>query len=278
MKIAITAESTIDLTNSLKEKFDIHTVPFTVLLGDDMFHDGEIDSQHIFDYVKENKVLPKTSAINEYQYEEFFNDILKNYDAIIHFSLSSEMSSAYNNAKSVSSRLDNVFVVDTRTLSTGIALLAIRARKLADKGLQPTEIVEEINKIVPKTHASFVINKLDYLYKGGRCNALQLLGANLLKLKPFINVENGKMGVCKKYIGKWTECLKKYFDDLMEMYPNIEKDEVFITMTTAPDEIVEYLKDKLEKAGFENINITHAGCTITSHCGENTLGVLFIEK
>lgn len=278
MKIVITAESTVDLTDELKEKFNIKTVPFTVLLGDETHKDGEIDTSLIFDYVKKNKILPKTSAVNEYQFTEFFGELKKEYDAIIHFSLSSEMSSAYSNAKKVAETMENVYVVDSRTLSTGIALLAIKASKLASEGKSPEEIVKAIEELIPKTHASFVIDRLDYLYKGGRCNALQLLGANLLKLKPFINVEGGKMGVFKKYRGKWTETLKKYFDDLMEMHSGFDKDEVFITYTTAPQEIVDELSEKLKKEGFKNINVTRAGCTVTSHCGENTLGVLFISN
>lgn len=278
MKIAITAESTVDLTEELKQKYEIKTVPFTVLLGEESYKDGEIDTSLIFDYVKKNKVLPKTSAVNEYQFTEFFGALKKDYDAIIHFSLSSEMSSAYSNAKKVAEAMKGVYVVDSRTLSTGIALLAIKASKLAKEGKTPEEILKIIEDLIPKTHASFVIDRLDYLYKGGRCNALQLLGANLLKLKPFINVEGGKMGVLKKYRGKWVETLRKYFDDLMEMHSEFDKDEVFITYTTATDEIVSELSDKLKKEGFKNINITRAGCTVTSHCGENTLGVLFISN
>lgn len=278
MKIIITAESTIDLTPELKEKYNIKTVPFTVILGENSYKDGEIDTEIIYDYVKKTKVLPKTSAVNEYQYREFFENLKKEYDAIIHFTLSGEMSSAYSNAKKVSEEMEGVYVIDSRTLSTGIALLAIKACKLAKEGKSPEEIVKEINELIPKTHASFVIDSLDYLYKGGRCNALQLLGANLLKLKPFIDVSEGKMGVFKKYRGKWEETLKKYFGDLMEMYPDTDKDEVFITLTTASDEIVKYLYDKLKQEGFKNINITHAGATIACHCGENTLGVLFISN
>ncbi len=278
MKIVITAESTVDLTDEIKEKFNIKTVPFTVLLGDETHKDGEIDTSLIFDYVKKNKILPKTSAVNEYQFTEFFGGLKKEYDAIIHFSLSSEMSSAYSNAKKVADTMKGVYVVDSRTLSTGIALLAIKACKLAREGKAPEEIVKTVEELIPKTHASFVIDRLDYLYKGGRCNALQLLGANLLKLKPFINVEGGKMGVFKKYRGKWTETLKKYFDDLMEMHSGFDKDEVFITYTTAPQEIVDELSSRLKKEGFKNINVTRAGCTVTSHCGENTLGVLFISN
>jgi len=278
MKIAITAESTVDLTTELKDKYDIKTLPFTVLLGEKTFLDGEVSTTEIFEEVKQTGVLPKTSAVNAYQYEEFFTKLLNEYDAVVHFSLSSEISCAYNNAKMVASKMQNVYVIDTRSLSTGIALLAIKARKFADDKLSPKEIVEKCTKLIPNVRASFVIDKLTYLYKGGRCSMLSMLGANLLRIKPSILVENGKMKVGKKYMGKWTECLKKYYNDIMERNPNVDKDQVFITYTTAPDEIVDYLKNKLKESGFKNINPTHAGCTIASHCGENTLGVLFIAK
>lgn len=278
MKIIITAESTVDLTEEIKNKYNIKTLPFTILLGEQTYQDGEIDTTTIFDFVKKTKQLPKTSAVNEYQYDEFFTNLLKENDAIIHFTLSSEMSSAYNNAVASASKLKNVFVIDSRSLSTGIALLAIRACKMAEEGFTPEQIVSACEKLTEKVQTSFVINSLDFLYKGGRCNALQRFGANLLKLKPCIVVKDGKMGVHKNYRGKWTECLKLYYNDLMQTYKNIDKDQVFITYTTATPEIIDYLKECLTLDGFKNIYITTAGGTITSHCGENTLGVLFISN
>lgn len=278
MRIAITAESTVDLTEEIKKDYDIKTVPFTILLGEQTYKDGEISPEKIFEFVKDTKKLPKTSAVNEYQYDEFFLEILKNYDAIIHFTLSSEMSSAYNNAVASASKLKNVFVVDSRSLSTGIALLAIKARTMVEDGFSPEQIVSNCEKLTEKVQASFVINSLDFLYKGGRCNALQRFGANLLKLKPCITVKDGKMGVCKNYRGKWTECLKLYYHDILSSYKNIDKEQVFITYTTAPSEIVDYLKECLVLDGFKKIFVTTAGGTVTSHCGENTLGVLFISN
>ena len=278
MKIIISAESTIDLTPELKEKFQIKTIPYTFTLGDETHTDGEFPTEQIFEYVKTNKILPKTSALNEYQYNEYFTELLQEGDAVIHFCLSGGISCSCSNAQRAASELKNVYVVDTKSLSTGIALLAIRAAKLIEEGKDVEYVYNDAIETTKKVQASFVINRLDYLYKGGRCNALQLLGANLLKLKPQIGLKDGKMGMEKKFSGKWDEVVKKYAVEILDNNPEIELDEVFITYTTAPDEVVEAIRQILIKRGFKNINVTRAGCTISSHCGENTLGVLFIKK
>lgn len=278
MKIAISAESTIDLPKDLLERFDIHTLPFTVLLNDKTYLDGEIDPQKIFDFVKEHKILPKTSAVNEYQFEEHFNKLLQSYDAVIHISISSRVSCAYENAVRVSKNMKNVFIVDSQTLSTGIALLAIKAAKMAKRGKQPKDIYESVKKSVPNVQAGFVLSRLDYLYKGGRCSALQLLGANLLKIKPEIALQDGKMYMKRKFRGKYEEVLIEYVEKLLVEYADLALDEVFITYTTAPDEVIEKVKQILRDRGFKEIFVTKAGCTISSHCGEGCLGVLFITK
>lgn len=278
MKIAITAESTIDLKKEIRDKFDIKIVPFSVTLGEQVYKDGEITPEQIFDYVKQSKILPQTSAVNQYQYEEFFTNTLKEYDAIVHLAFNSRMSCAYQNAKAVADNMQNVHIIDTQNLSTAIALLAIKARKLADAGKTPEEIVGEITSLLPYSRCSLILSKLDYLHKGGRCSALQLLGANLLKLKPFFNVEDGKLVLKKKYIGKWSEGVKKYLDELMVMYNEYDKEEAFVSYTTAPDDLVEYLVEKLKALGFKNVYTSQAGCTISCHCGDNTIGVHFIAK
>ena len=277
MKIAITAESTIDLTKELLEKFDIKTVPFTILLGDKLALDGEITSDRIINYVTETKNLPKTSAVNASQYEEFFTQTLKEYDAVIHFSLSSQLSSAYNNALGVAENLSNVFVVDTKTLSTGIALLAIYARKLADKGYKPEQIFEMCNKRVPFVQASFELKRVDYLYKGGRCSVLAYLGANLLKIRPQILLKDGKMIAGKKFRGNYVHVVDSYCNNILETFNTPDRDTAFITYTTADEDILQIAEQKLKDVGFRNIYRTTAGGTITSHCGEDCLGILYIN-
>lgn len=277
MKIAVSAETTVDLTKELLEKYDVKTVPFTVLLGEEAKLDGEITVDEIIDYVNKTKVLPKTSAVNEYQYDEHFENLLKDYDAIIHFSLSSELSSAYSNAVRSSKKYNNVFVIDSRSLSTGIALLCIYARKLAEKGTSPQEINDLCIKRIPFVQASFELNRVDYLYKGGRCNVLTYLGANVLKIRPQILLKDGKMVSGRKYRGNFSHVVNNYCNDVLEEFNNPDLEEVFLTYTTAEDAVLECVKNILRDRGFKNINVTRAGATITSHCGENCLGILYIN-
>ena len=278
MKIAITAESTIDLPKELLEKYEIITIPFSVILGDNEFKDGEITSGDIFKFVEENKILPKTSAINEAQYAEFFESVLKDYDAVVHFCLSSEISSACSHAKAAKDNMNNVFVVDTKSLSTGIALLAIYARELANEGKTAEEIAKLCEARTKDVQASFVVKKLDYLHKGGRCSSIALLGANLLSIRPEIVLSEGKMVSAKKYLGKMEKVIEKYCKDVLLDNSNPDTKYAFVTYTTATDEMVNIAKSALQNAGFETIYETTAGATITSHCGENTLGILFLNK
>ena len=277
MKIAISAESTIDMPSDLLKKFDINIVPFSVQLGEKLALDGEINPQEIFDYVKATKVLPKTSAVNEYQYVEHFEKLLKTHDAIIHFTLSKEMSCAYENAVKASKNFENVYIINSNSLSTGIALLAIYASELKNKITDPKEIVNAVEKRIPFVQASFVLEKLDYLRKGGRCSALQLFGANLLQLRPEILVENGKMSPSKKFRGNFENCVKSYCEDILNKFNTPDLKTAFVTFTTATETMVESAVSALKAKGFQNIFTTHAGATITSHCGEHCLGILYIN-
>ncbi len=277
MKIKISAESTVDLTKELLAKYDISTLPFQIFLGDKNGLDGEITSDEIIAYVDKTGVLPKTGAINVITYEEYFAELLKENDAVVHFSLSSELSSSYNNAVNASKNFKNVYVIDSSSLSTGIALLCIYAKKLADAGEDAKDIYEKCLKRIPSVQASFVLNRLDYLYKGGRCSGLALFGANLLKIRPQIIVKDGKMVPGKKYRGNFDHVVKGYVADVLQTFNTPDLSEVFITYTTAEEELIQSVKDALVDFGFQNIHITRAGGTITSHCGENCLGVLFIN-
>lgn len=277
MKIAISAESTADLTPELQKEYDIKIVPLSVTMGDKTVLDIDLKSTQIIDFVKETKILPKTSAVNEAQFEEFFGNILKEYDAIIHFSMSGELSSTYDNAKKVSEKLKNVYVIDTRTLSTGIALLAMYACKLVKKQVPIEEIVRLCEQRKNDLQVSFVLKRLDFLYKGGRCNALQLFGANLLQLRPEIILEDGKMRPSKKLRGNMDICVKKYCEDILDRFNTADLSEAFITYTTATDKMLDNAETCLKQAGFKKIHKTTAGGTITSHCGEYCLGILYIN-
>jgi len=277
MRIALSSESTIDLTKEIISNNNIHIVPFTVVLGNKSEFDGVITPEEIISFVNENNVLPKTAAVNHIQYTDHFTNLLNDYDAVIHISLSSEISSAYSNAVIVSRELKNVYVIDSRSLSTGIALLALYARKLIDSGMEISEIVKQVEDKRNYVQASFLLTRLDYLYKGGRCNAIGYLAATLLRIRPQVIVENGKMTPKRKYIGRIDKSIMSYVEDTLNEFNNPDKENIFITTTTIDDAQLNEIKSVLEEKGFKNIYITHAGSTITSHCGESCIGILYIN-
>lgn len=277
MKIAISVESTSDLSKDLIEKYDIKIIPYHIILGDADFKDGERSPEDIFAFVDKNKILPKTTAINEFEYVEYFTELKKEYDAVVHIALSSCVSSSCSNAEKAAAEMQNVYVVDSKSLSTGIALLALYARELVDNGTSPDVIAEKLKERREKLQVSFVVEKLEYLYKGGRCNSLQLLGANLLKIRPRIVLKDGKMISDKKYRGKMDAVIAKYCADVLEEFNTPDLTRIFITYTTATPEMVAAARSACENAGFKSIIETRAGCTIASHCGANTLGILFFN-
>ena len=277
MKIAISTETTLDIPKELQKVYDIDVIPFTVILGDKTALDGEITPQDIFDYVEQTGILPKTSAINEFQYDQYFSKLLRNHDAVIHLCLSSGISSSYSNAVRAASIMKNVYVIDSQSLSSGIALLAIYARKLANKGLDPEEIVNKVERRVPYVQASFVINSLNYLYKGGRCSGLANFAAALFRIKPQIIVKDGKMMPQKKYHGRNDVCVTNYCHDTLEEFNNPDLSIAFVTHSHATEEMQKIAEDELKRRGFKKIYNTLAQATITSHCGPKTLGILYIN-
>jgi DegV family protein with EDD domain len=277
MKIAISVESTADLTKELLSEFDISLIPYTITLGNEVFKDGEIPTEELFKKADALKMLPKTTALNSFEYSEYFTSLLTKYDAVVHLCLSSGLSSACQNAINASKEFENVFVVDSKSLSTGIGLLAIYGRKLALEGKSAEEISQILTEKTSDLQVSFVIERLDYLYKGGRCSAMQYFGANLLKFRPKIAVKNGKMGSDGKYRGSMDRVVSKYCAQTLESNkPNLSM--AFVTYTTASPEMVSAAREALINAGFENIYETHAGGTIASHCGAHTLGILYFTE
>lgn len=276
MKIAISAESTIDLPKEILSEFDIKTVPFTLVMDDTQALDGEVNAEDLFKFVEKTGKLPKTSAVNEFQFEEHFKKLFdEGYEAIIHISLSSKISSACQNAIKASEKFKNVYVIDTLALSTSIALQAIYGRKLATAGKEPEEIVKLVKERINGLQTSFVLETVNYLYKGGRCSALAMFGANLLHIKPKIIMDNGAMTSTKKYRGNMMKVVSEYVEDTLAEANNMDKSLVFITSSSAPSDVVEAVKERLKKAGFERIVPTQAGATITCHCGPHTLGILY---
>ena len=278
--IIITSDSTTDLSPQLKERYNIKTIPLGVTLGDKTYLDGlEIEPDDIYEYHRKTGELPKTAAANLGDCIDFFKPFADEGKTVIHFSLSSEMSSTYNNSRMAAEEFENIYVIDSRNLSTGGGLLVIAAAEMAASGMEAEAIVEEINKLIPCVDASFVIDNLDYLHKGGRCSALAMLGANLLKIKPCIEVKNGSMGVGKKYRGKFADVLKTYVNERIGDGSDIVTDRVFVTHAGCDEEIVNAVLNQVKETDlFKEIFLTRAGCTISSHCGADTLGILFIRK
>lgn len=276
----ITSDSTTDLSRELRERYNVSVMPLKITLGDKTYTDGvDITPDDIYAHHDKTGELPKTAATNVGDCLEFFKPFTDAGKTVIHFTISSEMSSTYNNACLAAEELGNVYVVDTKNLSTGGGLLVVAAAEMLNAGLSAEETVEKTRALVPCVDASFVIDSLEYLYKGGRCSALAMFGANLLKLKPCIQVKDGKMDVAKKYRGKFSEVLKQYIKDKITDYSDIELDRVFITHAGCDPELVNEIVELVRKeVPFKEVFMTRAGCTVSSHCGANTLGVLFIRK
>ena len=281
MKIKIISDSTCDLSPELLAKYDIDILPLYVVTGDKTQKDGlEITPENIYDYVKETGKLPSTSAPNVDDYMTKFKKWRDEGYEVVHFNISSDFSSAYQNALNAASQTDGVYVVDTRNLSTGSGLVVLHGAELAQQGKSAAEIKEACDAMTDKVEASFVVDSIDYLHKGGRCSSVAALGANLLKLKPLIEVLDGKMKAGKKYRGNIDKVILNYVSDKLSGRDDIDKHRIFITHTKFNEVTVQQVRKKITELypGFEEILETTAGCTITSHCGPGTLGILFVRK
>lgn len=277
MMIKITADSTCDLSKEIIEQFQISLAPLHVLVDDQDYLDGvAIQPKDIFEYVGNQGKTCSTAAINVFEYEQFFKPFAETHEAVIHINLSQHLSSCYQNAKLAAQSFKNIYVIDSLNLSTGSGHLVYEAAMLAQKGLAAPEIIAEIERIKSNVRASFVIDKMDYLKKGGRCSSIEAFGATLLKIKPSIEVKDGQMVVGKKYRGNFDKVLEKYIEDQLVNIEEIDPSRVFITHSHCSSETVQKVRQQLESyEHFEQILETTAGCTISAHCGPNTLGILF---
>ena len=279
-QVMISADSTCDLPVDLQRQRHVYCFALSILLGDTAYADGvEIRPADIYADVAENHRLPKTAAVPPGVYYDKFKQWTDAGCSVVHIGLSSAISSSYQNACTAAAEFENVYVVDSRNLSTGIALLVLDAAERAEKGEDPKEIAALMRETAKKVEASFVIDTLFYLQKGGRCSTLAALGANLLKLKPCIEVKDGKMGVGKKYRGKIDNCIAQYVRERLQGRDDLRRNRIFITHSGCAPEIVENVKAIIKECGgFDEVLETYAGCTVSSHCGPNTLGVLFLRK
>jgi DegV family protein with EDD domain len=282
MRIKICADSTCDLSPELVERYDVGIIPLYIVKDGTSFADGrEITPQDIYDHVASGGAMCSTAAVSVADYEAFFTEQLKSCDALIHFHISSEMSACYQNACIASEGMDNVFPVDSRNLSTGIGQLVIAAAEMAAEGsMSAREIYETILERRAKLDVSFILDTLAYLRKGGRCSALAAMGANLLSLKPCIEVRDGVMGVGKKYRGTMEKCMVQYVHDRLADRDDIDLKRIFITDSTgfAPEELEAMEAEVRRCQPFGEVLHTHAGCTISNHCGPRCIGILYFHK
>ena len=279
MKIKILSDSTCDLSPALLAENEITLVPLTVVKGDEQFKDGvTITAADIFAHVAAGGDLCSTAANSIGEYADEFEKYA-DYDGVIHITIGSGFSSCYQNATLAAEDYPNVRVVDSQNLSTGQGLVVLKACELAKTATDLDALADEIRAYTEKVEASFLVDKLDYLAKGGRCSAVAALGANLLNLKPCIEVKNGKMGVVKKYRGKYEKCLASYVKDRLAGREDIDRQILFVTQTEVSDACYEAVMAAVaENGNFEKTYETVAGCTVSCHCGPGTLGVLFVRK
>ncbi len=280
MRIKISSDSTCDLTKEIVQQFDIEIIPLYVTKDGQSYKDGlEITAQDIFDHVDNGGAMCSTAAVNVEDYIQTFSRLKKDSDAIIHFTVSSSMSSSYQNACIAATELENVYVVDSENLSTGIGQLVLEAAIMARSGMEPKAIVEKLNEMKKKLDVSFILDTLEYLRRGGRCSTVAALGANLLSLKPCIEVHDGSMKVGKKYRGNLDKCLEKYIQDRLADVDTLDLHRIFITHSGMAQDRVDRVQALVEEcAPFTEVLQTTAGCTISSHCGPNCLGILFFRK
>ena len=281
MSIKITADSTCDLSPELLARYDITLAPLAVIMDGKSYLDGiEITPQDIFAHVEKGGALCSTSAVNVDGYRELFSRYAGEYDDVIHISLGSLFSACYQNASIAAAHFPNVHVVNSMNLSTGQGHLAIEAAQLAREGVAAMEICSRLNAMRNRVQASFILDRLDYMQKGGRCSSVVALGGKLLKIKPCIEVRSGAMEPSKKYRGGINSVIRAYVKDRLCDRTDIEQRRIFITHTRCDSDVVDAVRELIQSycPDMEEIIETTAGATITTHCGSETLGVLFIRK
>lgn len=282
-EIVITADSTCDLPDSIVKDRGIIIIPLSILLGEDEYLDGvNVKPRDIYEFVDEHNILPKTSAVTPARYTEVFSDLVSQGKQVVHIGFSSGLSSTYQNAVVAASELEDVYCVDSKNLCTAMGLLVLKACDMRDKGMSAKRIADKVSKLVPKVSSTFILENLEYLYKGGRCSSVAKFGANVLGIKPSIavDVNTGKLDVAKKYRGKMDVVYKQYANDCLKDLNRIDRQRVVIANSGGvPAESLAFAKGLVEGIDkFDQIIYADAGCTISSHCGPKTLAIFYISK
>ena len=279
--VIISADSTVDLSPELKERYNIRIIPLMITLGKDHFMDDGVSFTPLDMYARYHKdgLLPKTSAPGVQEFLDYFTPMVKEGYEIVHLDISAELSNTFNAARLAAAELEGVHVVDSRMLSTGVGLLAIEAAECRDRGMGASEIAEHLESLTDKVSTSFVLDTLEFMWKGGRCTGVAALGANLLKLKPGLEMKNGKLGVYKKYRGNIDKVYEQYIRERLEG-KKVRPGHIFITESgeIEPEVVERMCQLAKELSGCREVHHTMAGCTVSTHCGPKTLGVLFIEE
>ena len=279
-KIKITCDSTCDLTPALYEEYNVHVIPLSVALGDRLCRDGEeVSADDVFAYVTESGQLPKTSAVSVGEYEDVFRHYTGQGYEVVHVNLSSSLSVTHQNARMAAEEVGGVYVVDSCSLSSGSGHLVLLAAALAQQGVSAKEITETLNEKKSLLDVSFVLQTLEFLHKGGRCSGIAAFGANVLKLRPEIEVRDGRMQVGRKYRGDMARSIPAYIRGRLEGREDVDTGRIFITHSGVPEDILEQTVTLVTQLHpFEEVLVTRAGCTISTHCGPACLGVLFFRK
>ncbi len=281
LRIKITTDSTCDLSEALILQNDIAVAPLSIIKDGVAYGDGvNIHPRDVFAHVDGGGALCSTAAVCPQEYRRMFGQYSSKYNAVVHVSLGSGFSSSYENACKVAQELPNVFVVDSRNLSTGQGHVVLEACRQAAHCTDIDALVQGLRGFARRVDASFLINRLDYMKKGGRCSSITALGANLLRLKVCIEVRDGKMIAAKKYRGLYERCVQQYIREKVgDSLSDIEAETVFITHTPVPEAVLDEAKTAVDSLGhFAHVFETSAGCTVSCHCGPGTLGVLFVHR
>lgn len=284
-KIILSADSTCDLGDQLKARYDVHYYPFHIILEEKDYQDNvDITVKEIFDAYYDHKALPRTAAINISEYVDYFKGWVESGFDVIHLNLGGAISSAHKNCVLAAKELagsgapGRVYPIDSYSLSTGIALQVMDAGEMIQRGMSAGEIAKRLEENRSNVHASFILDTLDFMRAGGRCSTVAAVGANLLSLKPCIEVDNtdGSMHVGKKYRGNLKKVLVQYVKEKLTQYPNLKRNHIFITYSTISPELEQTVREAIQSVEvFQEIHTTCASCTIACHCGPNTLGILF---
>lgn len=280
-RIGISADSSCDLSAELADQYGIAVIPQAIIMDGKTYRDGiELKPADIFRHVSEGGEICSTTAINTAEYCGVFSELRKECGALIHFTIGSGLSSCYQNAVLAANEVPGVTVVDSMNLTTGIGYLAVAAAKMAAAGMELEEITAKLEELKAHMDVSFVIDKLDYLKKGGRCSAVTAFGANLLNIKPSICMKNGTLAVEKKYRGAFRQCVRRYIEERLDAVKDrCVPDIIFLTHAACSEAVLEEAADLIRSRGiFSEILVTEAGCTVSSHCGPNTLGIIFAVK